>query len=42
MWLEIVLLHIFKKEKMFMVHIRGLQMHSGNKVAKNEQIQVKD
>lgn len=40
MWLEIGLLHIFKEEKTFIVHIRGSQRYPRYKVISNGQFHV--
>lgn len=40
MWLEIGLLHIFKEEKMFIVHIRGSQRYPRYKVKSNGQFHL--
>lgn len=44
MWLEIGLLHIFKQEKMFMVHMntsRGSQRHPKYKVKRKRESHVR-
>lgn len=41
MWLEIGLLHIFKEEKMFIVHIRGSQRYPRYKVISNGQFHLR-